>query len=182
MAKRATGLVLLGVFLSACATLPAGPSVMVWPGPGKPFEQFQADDALCRQWAYQQLGTTPGQAASESTASGAAIGTLLGAAAGAAIGAASGHVGAGAAIGAGTGLLAGTAAGLGAGEGWGGAAQRRYDIAYQQCMYAKGNQIPAVGSPWRRYYYGVPPPPPPPPAPPPASQVPAPPAQGSPTQ
>ncbi len=106
MAKRAVGLVLLAVFLSACATLPAGPSVMVWPGPSKSFEQFQADDALCRQWAYQQIGTTPGQAASESAASAAVIGSVLGAVAGAAIGSASGHVGAGAAIGAGTGLLA----------------------------------------------------------------------------
>jgi hypothetical protein len=28
------------------------------------------------------------------------------------------------------------------GAGW--EVQRRYDNAYQQCMYAKGNQIPAV--------------------------------------
>jgi hypothetical protein len=40
--------------------------------------------------------------------------------------------------------------------------QRWYDMAYLQCMYAKGNQIPGV-------VVGAPPPPPPgPPAPPPA--------------
>jgi hypothetical protein len=39
--------------------------------------------------------------------------------------------------------------------------QRRYDIAYQQCMYAKGNQLP--GQAVRQNI----PPPPPPPAPPP---------------
>ena len=32
--------------------------------------------------------------------------------------------------------------------------QRRYDIAYQQCMYSKGDQIPSVAAPLR-----VPPPP-----------------------
>jgi hypothetical protein len=29
-------------------------------------------------------------------------------------------------------------------------AQRRYDIAYVQCMYDKGHQIPALGQPLRR--------------------------------
>jgi hypothetical protein len=40
-------------------------------------------------------------------------------------------------------------------------AQRRYDNAYQQCMYAKGNQIPGVTvTPPRRTRW-IPPPPPP---------------------
>jgi hypothetical protein len=34
---------------SGCATIPIGPSVMVLPGRGKTFEQFQRDDAVCRQ-------------------------------------------------------------------------------------------------------------------------------------
>jgi hypothetical protein len=29
--------------------------------------------------------------------------------------------------------------------------QRRFDIAYEQCMYAKGNQIPTVSTPYRTY-------------------------------
>jgi hypothetical protein len=37
-------------------------------------------------------------------------------------------------------------------------AQRRYDIAYQQCMYARGNVVPGYAYPG--HYY-----PPPPPAP-----------------
>jgi hypothetical protein len=32
------------VGLSACATIPTGPSVMILPGRGKTFEQFQTDD------------------------------------------------------------------------------------------------------------------------------------------
>src|SRR5438034_2463456 len=102
--------------LGACATVPLGPSVMVLPGTGKSFDQFQADDAVCRQWASQQTGTTPQRAAGSSTAKSGALGTLLGAGLGAAIGAATGHPGVGAAVGAGGGLLAGTAAGRRAGR------------------------------------------------------------------
>jgi hypothetical protein len=130
--------------VSGCATLPAGPSVRVMPAPGKTFEQFQADDAICRQWAGRQIGMTPGEAVNNNMASGAAVGTLVGAAAGAAIGAASGDAAAGAAIGAGSGLLVGTASGANAGQVYDWEAQRRYDIAYEQCMYIKGNQIPGM--------------------------------------
>ena len=63
----------------ACASIPTGPSVMVLPGTGKNFDQFQFDDAACRQWASQQVGITNETAATNSTVSGAAIGTLLGA-------------------------------------------------------------------------------------------------------
>jgi hypothetical protein len=147
--------------LAGCATVPAGPSVMVLPPPQKPFETFQEDDACCREWALQQVGVDPGEAAEEALISGAAIGTLIGAGAGAAIGAASGNAGAGAAIGAGTGLLAGTALASGPAYAAGWELQRRYDIAYQQCMYAKGNQIPGHRRSTRRVQ-PIPPPPPPP--------------------
>jgi hypothetical protein len=157
--------VLSALVLSGCATLPTGPSVMVLPTAGKPFEQFQTEDASCRQWAGQQIGLSPQQTVNQNTAAGAVVGTVIGAGLGAAIGAASGNPGLGAAIGAGSGLLGGTAVGANAGQAYGWDAQRRYDIAYQQCMYAKGNQIPDVihqtRSPSR-----MPPPPPPPPPPP----------------
>ena len=149
------------VGLVGCATMPTGPSVMVLPGAGKPFEQFQADNAVCRDWASQQVGTTSTAAAAESTVGSAAIGTVLGAGLGAAIGAASGQAGTGAAIGAASGALGGTALGASAGQASGGEIQRRYDIAYQQCMYAKGNQIPGVvRAPQSAYVVPVPPPPP----------------------
>ena len=46
----------LGVGLCAgCATAPAGPSVMVLPGTGVPFDQFQADVSVCRDWAAKQV-------------------------------------------------------------------------------------------------------------------------------
>ncbi len=49
---------LAALVLGGCATVPTGPSVMVLPAQGKPFEVFQADDAVCRQWAAQQIGAT----------------------------------------------------------------------------------------------------------------------------
>ena len=63
----------------------------------------------------------------------------LGAGLGGAIG--GGH---GAGIGAASGAIAGTAvAGVGSSRELG-TLQRRYDIAYSQCMYAKGNRVPAI--------------------------------------
>jgi len=147
--------------MGGCATVPTGPSVAAFPAPGKPFEEFQADDAACRQWAAQQIGQSPQETANQNTITGAVVGTALGAGLGAAIGAAAGHAGTGAAIGAGSGLIVGTATGANAGQVYGREAQRRYDNAYVQCMYAKGNQVPGVVQSHR--YRRVPPPPPPPP-------------------
>jgi uncharacterized membrane protein len=77
---------------------------MALPAQGKSFEEFQQDDATCRQFASTQTGNVaPAQAANDSLMNSAAAGTVLGAAAGAAIGAATGNPAAGAAIGAGSG-------------------------------------------------------------------------------
>jgi hypothetical protein len=147
--------------LSACAAVPTGPSVMVLPGVGKPFDQFQVDDVACRQFAQTQTGIPPGEAGRQSTINTAALGTLLGAGAGAALGAAAGDAGVGAAIGAGSGLLFGTASGAEAGAGTARSLQSRYDVSYMQCMYAKGNQVP--GTPAAPQSSSVPPPGTPPP-------------------
>src|SRR5262249_22435761 len=163
--KRALLLVLpLAVLLGACVTVPSGPSVMVLPGTGKPFEQFQADDAACRQFALQSAGITTERAAVSSTVTGAAVGTAIGAAAGAALGAAAGHPAVGAAAGAGVGLLGGSAVGGSYANANVGSVQQRYDAGYMQCMYAKGNQIPVSrGSvPYAPSRVSTPPPPPPP--------------------
>jgi hypothetical protein len=130
------------ILLTACATIPQGPSVMVLPGSSKNFDQFQTDDGVCRQWALQQVGVTTAKATTDTAVGGAIIGTAVGAAIGAAIGAAAGNPAAGAAIGAGVGLTGGSIGGAAAAEGSRNAVQRRYDIAYMQCMYAKGNRIP----------------------------------------
>jgi outer membrane lipoprotein SlyB len=151
-------LFVMGV-VSACAVVPTGPNVMVLPGIGKPFDQFQVDDVICRQYAQQQIGVAPGQVSTQSVVNSAALGTALGAAAGAVIGAAAGDAGVGAAVGAGSGLLLGSATGAEAGSASSRTLQWRYDVAYTQCMYAKGNQVPPTASPLSPS--SVPPPPPP---------------------
>lgn len=137
-------LVLGTLLLGACAAAPPpGPSVMVLPGKDKSFAAFQQDDALCRQFASQRIGYgSPAEAANQSAINSAAAGTVLGAAAGAAIGAAVGNPAAGAAIGAGSGLLFGGAAGANAASLSAGTLQNLYDMAYVQCMYAKGEDVP----------------------------------------
>ncbi len=153
------------LLLSACTTVPTGPSVAVMPGSGKSFEQFNADDAVCRQYASSQIGGAVESSNDRAVASGA-VGTALGAAVGAALGGRQG-----AAVGAGSGLLIGSAGGANASQYGSYSAQRRYDISYEQCMYAKGNSVPMAGQMRREsrppVSYAPPPPnmPPPPGAP-----------------
>ena len=131
-------------WVSACSVLPTAPSVMALPGTGKTFDQFRADDAACRQFAFEQVGgVSTNQAATASAVGSAAIGTALGAAAGAAF-----NGGSGAAVGAGAGLLVGSAFGAGAAPRSAYDVQRRYDYAYLQCMYAAGDRIPVPPPDW----------------------------------
>jgi hypothetical protein len=126
---------------AACTVMPPDePSVLVLPGTGKSFEQFRADNGICKQFAHEQVaGQTPGSIAADSGVRSAAVGTLLGAAAGAAIN--GGH---GASVGAGTGLALGGLSGAGAADQSASQLQQRYDIGYEQCMYAKGHRIPVA--------------------------------------
>jgi OmpA family protein len=159
--------------LAGCVTAPTGPRVTALPGSAKNYDQFQADDVSCRQYAQSSLGVEPAKAANDAAGANALIGTGWGAAMGAAIGSASAQAGPGAAIGAGVGLLFGSIAGSNAAGATYYATQRQYDSFYLSCMYARGNQVPAAAAP--RYYrapppYGYPYPAPAPPAsPPPAS-------------
>jgi outer membrane lipoprotein SlyB len=152
--------------LSACATLPTGPSVSVFPPQGKSFDTFRTEDATCRQWAEQQVGVSTQETYDRNVATGAVAGTAIGAGLGAAVGSASGHTGAGALIGGASGLLFGSAIGSDSGRVYGREAQRRYDNAFAQCMYSYGNQVPGyrrrVAAPRPQAPVIAPPPPPPP--------------------
>jgi hypothetical protein len=121
------------LMLAGCVTLPVGPSVAVLPAPEKPREVFVADDATCREYAAQQTGLTQPHIMEQHELRSAMLGPLLGGAAGAALGAAFGAAAGNAGLGAAT-----------AGSGAAGGLQGRYDRAYQQCMAAKGNQVPGV--------------------------------------
>lgn len=147
--------------LAGCAPLPVGPMVAVMPAPNKPFEVFVQDDNLCRGWAAYSIGAPGHDAAAQqvigSTVSGAVIGGLAGAAVGG-----HGSAGAGAAVG----TVFGAAVGANQSSATGWHAQHAYDIAYQQCMYARGNLLPNSSYGWsspppvQRPPAAAPPPPP----------------------
>jgi uncharacterized protein YcfJ len=130
-------LALLALGMAGCVSLPTGPSRMALPGTGKPFDQFRADDASCRQYAVESAGATPSQIQEGSAVKSAAVGTIIGAAAGAAIGGS----GPAAGVGAGIGLMMGAVSGAAAGDQSGRLSQRQYDNSYTQCMYAKGHRV-----------------------------------------
>jgi len=138
---RRTTLSAIILLLNACAVTPQGPSVMVLPGTAKSFEEFQADNYNCQQYALGQAGgITPNQAAVNKGLATAAIGTAIGAAAGAAL-----NGGQGAAVGSGIGLATGSVIGASAANDYGDVSQERFDVAYIQCMYAKGHRVPVSG-------------------------------------
>jgi hypothetical protein len=151
------GVLAPALLLAACAQTPMGPTVQVLPAQGKSFEQFQYEQAGCKQYADQSVAGQS-QNANQRAAGTAAIGTLLGAALGAGIGAAAGNAGAGAAIGAGAGLAGGAGLGASTSSRTQLSIQDQYNNAYAQCMYAKGNLVPGYGPMTQQ------PPPPPPPA------------------
>lgn len=139
-AARAVCLACVAVWLAACGSAPIGPTVTVLPGRDRSFEQFARDDAQCRAYAAHSAGIPGHEAEARTVASTMAAGAAIGALAGAVVG---GHHDAA------TGAVAGAAVGaaVAAGDRRAAAAdtQRRYDIAYQQCMHAKGHQVPGAG-------------------------------------
>ena len=154
-----TTLAMASLLLVACAEMPSGPTVAVMPGPNKPFDVFVQDDGLCRDWASHSIGVPGHDAAAEQMLRSTATGTVIGAIAGAVVG---GDRGAGA--GAAMGTVVGASAGANQSVYTAANAQRRYDIAYQQCMHAKGNLVSGAG--YAAYGWAppstVPAPPPPP--------------------
>ena len=135
----ATLSLVLAAALTACVSAPTGPTVAVMPREGKPFDLFQQEDLFCRNFAANSVRDTSDAALKEGATS-AAIGAALGAVAGAVIqGGNHANVG----TGAGVGLLGGAAMGAMNSSGKQNQAQAQYNIAYQQCMYSKGNQVPS---------------------------------------
>lgn len=132
----------ISLLFSGCATAPFGPTVKVMPAPGKPFEMFQKEQTECKDWAFQQMGGQDAVDKANSTAflhglTGAVLGTAIGAVTGAGFG----NAGAGAGIGAGAGMAEGTAVGAGSSARSTKVLQHLYNDAFEQCMYAKGNQV-----------------------------------------
>ncbi|CAM3598707.1 glycine zipper family protein [Polynucleobacter brandtiae] len=137
--KRIAFSILLLSTLAACVSAPTGPTIAIMPREGKPFEVFQQEDIVCREFAANAIKEGTNAALKEGATS-ALIGAALGAAAGAVIqGGSSQNIG----TGAGVGLLGGAAMGALGSAGKQNQSQTQYNIAYQQCMYSKGNQVPS---------------------------------------
>ena len=147
---KINGAALTAVLLfGGCVAPPLGPTIPVMPAPNKPFEVFRDDQAICMDYANQQVAGGAQQANNQQVLTGVA-GTVLGAGLGAAIGG-----GRGAAIGAAYGAVGGTMVGAGGAQQAQMSLQQRYDLAYAQCMYSRGNQVPGFEP-----SYPAPPPPP----------------------
>lgn len=158
MNRSILAVALAAAVLAGCATAPLGPRVAVMPAPNKPLSVFELEDRQCRDYAERAVGGQT-QAADNAAVGSAVVGTAVGAVIGAAVGGREG-----AAVGAGGGLLVGSVSGADRGYVSEREIRRRYDVAYLQCMYSAGNQIP--GQYVRRSASPPPPPPPPPPSPP----------------
>ncbi len=141
--------------LGGCATQPLGPTIPVMPAQGKSMQVFQQDEDYCEQYASDRASGKVKEANDTELRNG-----VVGAALGAGIGALAGNT-----KGAIAGGLIGAALGGSAGAGYDQhRVQRVFNIAYGQCMTARGNSV-GMGRPrhWRRDDYPPPPPPPPPP-------------------
>ena len=166
MLKKITGVALLPLLiLGGCtAAVPSQPTVVAMPGQGKDWNQFQADNAYCKNYASMQMpnaGQVAATSQNNSTAT-AVAGTLIGAGVGAALGSLAGNVGAGAAVGAGAGLLGGAATAGNNTQATADSLQGRYDVAYAQCMVGHGESIQQPAAPIYAAppaYYAAPPPP-----------------------
>jgi len=129
------------LWLSACAVTPSTPSVLVLPGTQKTTAQFDADNHACQQQA-QSVVAPQADAANTQAIGSAVVGTALGAAVGALLGSGSYYNNSSVAWGAGTGLMMGSMVGGGQSQAAGYGLQQRYDMAFVQCMYQRGHQVP----------------------------------------
>jgi len=50
-------IIISAFLLSACSTMPSGPSVLVLPSAGKNFDQFHNEDTLCRDLTHKQVAS-----------------------------------------------------------------------------------------------------------------------------
>ena len=139
----ASKLIVIGAIaaLTGCVTVPTGPTYSAMPGSRKSVDQFQVDDASCRQYAVQATGITPNEAAAEAAVGSAVVGTVLGAAVGGILGGSEG-----ARVGAGLGLFTGGAVGAGNAQAASYSSQQRLDSSYYQCMYSAGHKVPMPAS------------------------------------
>jgi hypothetical protein len=120
--------------LAGCAQAPQAPTAQVTPGPGKTDEAFQADMTACKKTASDSVA---GQVSAANTQA------VTGAMAGVATAALTGGV---SAI---TSNMSGTATsaaqtGVQSSAGAQGTIQQQYDVTFNNCMFAAGDNVPGM--------------------------------------
>jgi len=140
------------VLLAGCASQPLGPTIPVMPAQGKSMDAFQRDETYCEQYADDRASGRVKQADDRELRNG-----VIGAALGAGLGALAGNT-KGAVAGGIIGGLIGSTSGAGYDQHH---VQRTYDVAYGQCMTARGNDVGMRRHPRRMRDDYAPPPPPP---------------------
>ncbi len=128
------------VFISGCATAPMGPTALVMPAQGKPFEVFAQEQAMCKQFAGGEVDGDATMMNLKQFGS-AAISTALSAGLGAAV-----RGQRGAEVGGAMGAMVGAASASNGSARDQNNLQGRYNLAYTQCMYSRGNQIAGASS------------------------------------
>lgn len=130
--------------LSGCILPPISPSVKVFPAQGKSSERFAQEDASCKEFALHEISGYPYHADSD-VVGGAISGTLLGP--GVEVSVNAGQTATKVMV-----MLIGTGI-YERGDAWMQMTlQQRDNVAYMQCMHAKGNDVPgytgvAIASP-----------------------------------
>jgi len=119
--------------LTACVSMPMGPTIPARPGDGKSLNEFGQDDDFCQNYASDKVAGKVNKANDQAVQRGL-IGTIIGAAIGGAVGNTRGAV---------VGGTAGAVVGSNSGHGYSQyGVQREYDIAYAQCMASRGDDVP----------------------------------------
>lgn len=121
-----------------CVPTVTAPTVAVTPGPGKSPSDFAVDNSACAAQANQQIAEAR-TAANGQIAGTALLNAALGASNSAAAGATKSAVAANAAAGAVTAAIASEQAAQAT-------LQRQFDIAYSECVYAKGDIVPGFAT------------------------------------
>jgi hypothetical protein len=103
--------------LSGCAQAPGGPTVQAVPGPNKSLADFQQDNGYCRTFASSQISDAQNQA-NQQVVSSVVVGAFTG-----------------------------NAAPVPSPSETAVTLQQRYDAAFVQCMFAKGESIPGMSPP-----------------------------------
>ncbi len=122
------------IVLAGCVPAVMAPSVAATPGPGKMPTDLASDTTACAAQANQQMAPAI-QAANNQVAGTVLLNAVIGGGGSAAAGASNSEVAANS-------VANGATAGAANAQAAAATLQQQYDVAYSQCMYARGDNVP----------------------------------------